>query len=208
MKIFLVIIILFLTGCSKTIYVDNEEEIENNSIVFIKKELSTSILIKKDGIYSLVELNNEDKIYDIELDFEINNLILLEDVITNIEYDYKYILEDSVLLNDIKISKSDKIEIDVEKNKFCVYDKDVSEFGDYSSCDFIYILNNEENVYIKLNNNMKVLFYNEYVNFSSKFLEHLYTTWIDSYIINDDVLTVLTIEGNDFIVKNVENDVD
>lgn len=208
MKIFLLIAIILLTGCSKTIYVDNQDEIEDNSIVIVKEKLSTSILIKKGGRYNLLELNNNDKIYNVDIDFEIDNLILLEDIITNIEYDNKYILKDIILLDDIKISKSDKIEIELKDNEFCIYDKNISEIGDYSSCDYIYILNNEEEVYIKLNNNMKVLFYNEYVNFSSKFLEHLYTTWIDSYIISEEEFTVLTIRGNDFVVKNVENDVD
>ena len=65
------------------------------------------------------------------------------------------------------------------------------------------ILNNEEEVYINLNDNMKVLFYNAYSNFSNKFLEHLYTTWIDTYIINKDNLTILELNDNDYIIKEI-----
>ena len=50
---------------------------------------------------------------------------------------------------------------------------------------------------------MKVLFYNAYSNFSNKFLEHLYTTWIDTYIINKDNLTILELNDNDYIIKEI-----
>lgn len=204
-KLYILVIIVLLTGCTKPIYVDNQDEIENNSIVFIRNNLSTSLLVYEDDKYSLIELENKDKIYTISINVSIDNLILVDDVLTTIDYENKYILLDDIILDDLKIEMNDKILIELNDNKVCIYDKNISLKGNFSMCDFIYILNNEENVYISLNNNMKVLFYNEHINFSSKFLEHLYTTWIDTYIINNNELTLLEINKEDYIVKNIDD---
>lgn len=204
-KLYILVIIVLLTGCTKPMYVDNQDEIENNSIVFIRNNLSTSLLVYEDDKYSLIELENKDKIYTISINVSIDNLILVDDVLTTIDYENKYILLDDIILDDLKIEMNDKILIELNDNKVCIYDKNISLKGNFSMCDFIYILNNEENVYISLNNNMKVLFYNEHINFSSKFLEHLYTTWIDTYIINNNELTLLEINKEDYIVKNIDD---
>lgn len=204
-KLYILVIIVLLTGCTKPMYVDNQDEIENNSIVFIRNNLSTSLLVYEDDKYSLIELENKDKIYTISINVSIDNLILVDDVLTTIDYENKYILLDDIILDDLKIEMNDKILIELNHNKVCIYDKNISLKGNFSMCDFIYILNNEENVYISLNNDMKVLFYNEHINFSSKFLEHLYTTWIDTYIINNNELTLLEINKEDYIVKNIDD---
>lgn len=204
-KLYILVIIVLLTGCTKPMYVDNQDEIENNSIVFIRNNLSTSLLVYEDDKYSLIELENKDKIYTISINVSIDNLILVDDVLTTIDYENKYILLDDIILDDLKIEMNDKILIELNDNKVCIYDKNISLKGNFSMCDFIYILNNEENVYISLNNDMKVLFYNEHINFSSKFLEHLYTTWIDTYIINNNELTLLEINKEDYIVKNIDD---
>lgn len=204
-KLYILVIIVLLTGCTKPMYVDNQDEIENNSIIFIRNNLSTSLLVYEDDKYSLIELENKDKIYTISINVSIDNLILVDDVLTTIDYENKYILLDDIILDDLKIEMNDKILIELNDNKVCIYDKNISLKGNFSMCDFIYILNNEENVYISLNNDMKVLFYNEHINFSSKFLEHLYTTWIDTYIINNNELTLLEINKEDYIVKNIDD---
>lgn len=204
-RLYILVIIILLTGCTKSIYVDNQDEIENNSIIFIRNDLSTSLLIYEDDKYSLIELENKDKIYTISINVSIDNLILVDDVLTTIDYENKYILLDNIILDDLKIEKDDKVLIELNDNKVCIYDKNISLKGNFSMCDFVYILNNEEEVYISLNNDMKVLFYNEHINFSSKFLEHLYTTWIDTYIINNNELTLLEIKEEDYVVKNIDD---
>lgn len=204
-RLYILVIIILLTGCTKSIYVDNQYEIENNSIIFIRNDLSTSLLIYEDDKYSLIELENKDKIYTISINVSVDNLILVDDVLTTIDYENKYILLDNIILDDLKIEKDDKVLIELNDNKVCIYDKNISLKGNFSMCDFVYILNNEEEVYISLNNDMKVLFYNEHINFSSKFLEHLYTTWIDTYIINNNELTLLEIKEEDYVVKNIDD---
>lgn len=204
-KLYILVIIVLLTGCTKSIYVDNQDEIENNSIIFIRNDLSTSLLIYEDDKYSLIELENKDKIYTISINVSVDNLILVDDVLTTIDYENKYILLEDIILDDLKIEKNDKVLIELNDNKVCIYNKYISLKGNFSMCDFVYILNNEENVYISLNNDMKVLFYNEHIKFSSKFLEHLYTTWIDTYIINKNELTLLNINEEDYIVKNIDD---
>ena len=61
--------------------------------------------------------------------------------------------------------------------------------------------NHNKDINIKLNDDMSVLFYNEYSDFSLKFLEHLYTTWIDTYIIRENEFTSLILLDDDFSVK-------
>lgn len=184
-------------------YINGDNIIENNSILFIKNDVSTSLLFTLDNKSTLVELENNDKIYTNEIN-KVDNLILLDNIITDIEYENRYVLDgSSIMVDGLKISKIDKLLFEFGDINFCVYDKNISINGDYSNCDYIYILNNEENVFIRLNDNMQALFYNEQIDFSNEFMEHLYTTWIDTYIINKDNLTILELKYNDYIIKEI-----
>ena len=202
LKKILIILILLLLGC-KSMYINGDNIIENNSILFIKNDVSTSLLFTLDNKSTLVELENNDKIYTNEIN-KVDNLILLDNIITDIEYENRYVLDgSSIMVDGLKISKIDKLLFEFGDINFCVYDKNISINGDYSYCDYIYILNNEENVFIRLNDNMQALFYNEQIDFSNKFMEHLYTTWIDTYMISSSNITKLKIEKDDYLVTNI-----
>ena len=199
--LFLIVIIL-LTGCTeKTEPVNYEVKINDNSVIFYKD----SVIIYHNNKFLLfmlkdteLDINKYSNVIN-KIDYLLTNKILKNDI----EAVEKYRFDKNIEINGIQIFIENKIKIVLNGNNICIYDKDISNSGNYSLCDYIYILNNEEEVYINLNDNMKVLFYNAYSNFSNRFLEHLYTTWIDTYIINKDNLTILELNDNDYIIKEI-----
>ena len=187
--IIFICLVVFLFG--SVIYIVNRN---NNYLNNILEDIKNNSEIKEDIIYYNKYSNVINKI-----DYLLTNKIVSNDI----EAVEKYRFDKNIEVNDIEIFIENKIKIVLNGNNICIYDKDISDSGNYSLCDYIYILNNEEEVYIDLNDNMKVLFYNAYSNFSNKFLEHLYTTWIDTYIINKDNLTILELKDNDYIIKEI-----
>ena len=197
-------VIILLTGCTnKTETVNYEDTINNDSVIFY----NNSIIIYHNNKFLLYMLKdaelNINKYNNVinKIDYLLTNKIVSNDIDAKNKYRFDKYIE----INDIEIFIENKIKISLKGNNICIYDKDISMSGNYSLCDYIYILNNEEEVYIDLNDNMKVLFYNSYSNFSNKFLEHLYTTWIDTYIINKDNLTILELKDDDYIIKEISN---
>lgn len=203
MKKIIFLTFLFLTACTKTITVNNYNNIEKNTVYFIKKDNSTSLLIYNNNKTTLIQLENKEKIYT-NNNLKINNLILLNNIITNIDYDNKYILKKNMNINNIDIIKTDKLIININNYNLCIYDKNININGDYTKCDFIYILNNESEINIKLSNKTKAIFYNEYKTFQSSFLEKIYISWIDTYAISTNNITKLTLEDN-YNIENVSN---
>lgn len=199
MKKIFTICLFLLTGCTNTIPVFNND-INTPTITFIKKELSTSLLIYNNNETTLIELENKDKIFTSDK-IKINNLVLQNSIMTDIDYDNKYILTNNLKINDILIEKTDKLLININNNNLCIYDVNINESGNYELCDYIYILNNEDKVFIKLNENNKVLFYNEHKMFSSNFLEQIYITWIDTNIISKNTITKLILDKEYKIIK-------
>lgn len=205
-KFLLLIFILILSGCQTDIEVSNyTDDIVNNSIIFYNSNNINSVIIYSNNKYILyilngnkINLNNYYKILP-RIDYIIsrNNINLDKKVIDT------YRIYQSIKLNDITVTIDDKIEINLNNENICIYDKNISELGDYSLCNYIYILNNEKDVYINLNDNMKVLFYNEYSKFSNKFLEHLYTTWIDTYTVTKDTLIILELSDSDYNIREI-----
>ena len=194
-KIVFITILILTTACTKTQTVTTTNAIPNNTILFLKNNLSTSLVIYNNNKTTLIELENKDKIFTTNK-LKINNLILQSNIITDINYDKKYILTNKLIVNDIVIEKKDKLQISINNNNLCIYDMNINTTGDYKICDFIYILNNEENIYLNLTEKTKILFYNEYKTFSSKFLEHIYITWIDTYTISNNKITKLELDNN------------
>jgi len=205
-KYVMLLCIFFLVGCSNEIEVNEYmNEIKDNSVIFYNTNNINSVIIRSNGKYILYVLNgnkiNLDYYYKFlpKIDYVIsNNEIILNDNEINIYKIYK-----QLKLHDVIINVNDKIKINIDNNNVCIYDKNISQYGDYSECGYIYILNNENNVYITLDDDMNVLFYNEYSKFSNKFLEHLFTTWVDTYTISKDKLIILELES-DYDIKEID----
>ena len=196
--IYIIVIIFLLTSCSyNTEYVSySSDHIPNNSIRFIRTNNETSILINKDDIYYLLLLN-EENIDDIEVDY----LIKYKNIKTNIEYEEEYLLEDSITINNIEFSVNNKIEINMNDNKTCIYIKEIDR-NEYEECNFIYIYNPDKNFYITLKNDLLGLIYNSYTKFNYRFLHHLATVWIETYTIDNNTYTTLTIYEENFEVTS------
>lgn len=197
-KIYFIVVIFLL--CSCTYYVVNEIEdydyIPNNSIRFIRTEDETSILINKDNIYYLLLLNKQN------INMEVDYLIKYKNMDTDIECNEEYILYDDMVIDNIEFKINNKIEIVLNDNNICIYIKELDK-DDYSECDFIYLYNPDNNIYITLNSELLGLFYHSYTKFNYKFLYHMGTVWIDSFTIDMLSYITITIKDNDFqIVSN------
>jgi len=207
-KFLLLLVVLFLSGCQKNIEVTNyTNDFQDNSIIFYNTNNISSVIIYSNSKYILYILDgdeiNIDNFYKLlpKIDYIIskNNINIDKSVINT------YKIYQSIKLNNVSITMHDKIEININDTNICIYDKNVSETGDYRLCTYIYILNNEKNIYINLNDDMNVLFYNEYSKFSNRFLERLYTTWVDTYIVPKNILVVLELLPNNYNIREIKS---
>lgn len=196
--IYLIVIIFLLTSCSiQTTYISyNNDYIPNNSIRFIRTNSETSILINKEYIYYLLLLN-KDNINDIKVDY----LIKYKDLETNIDSEEEYILGDSITINNIEFEINNKIEIEMDECNICIYIKELDR-DDYSDCNFIYLYNPDKNFYITLNSDLLGLMYHSYTKFNYRFLNHLATVWIETYTIDIDTYTTISINDDEFEVTS------
>ena len=204
MKKYLVImLLLFLTGCHEQTTFSEKLPFEDNSITFFKQDKNISLLINTNNKTTLLILASYNETYEDETlnQVAINNLVTKDNYITNLDYENKYQLDSTLKLDNLIIAVTDKITINLNNYLFCIYDASLDQ-DNYKTCDFIYLLNSNKNLNITLNKNMKALFYNEYSTFSNHFLEHLYTTWVDTYIISSNELISLVLMDKDYIVKN------
>ena len=187
--IYIIVIVFLLIGCTdNTEYVSYIEYTPNNSIRFIRRENDTSILINKDETNYLLLLGN-DNINDIE----VNYLIKYKNINTNIKFEEEYILSDDITINDIEFDINNKIEIKVDEYNICIYIKELDE-DDYSSCNFIYLYNPDKNFYITLNSDLLGLMYHSFTKFNYRFLHHLATVWIETYTIDNNSYTTISLE--------------
>ena len=191
---YLIVIIFLLTSCSySSEYVSyTSDYIPNNSIRFIRTDIDTSVLINKDNVYYLLLLN-EENINDIEVDY----IIKYKDIDININTDEEYLLKDNITINNIEFNINNKIEINLNEYKICIYLKELS-IDDFEECNFIYLYNPDKNFYITLNNDILGLIYNSYTKFNYRFMHHLATVWIETY----------TIDKNTYLTINLEDDIE
>ena len=187
------VIVFLLTSCSNNIeYVSyTGDYIPNNSIRFIRTDIDTSILINKDNIYYLLLLNKEN-INDIDVDY----IVKYKNIKTNINAKEEYLLEDNIIINNIEFDINNKIEIDLNDYRICIYLKELND-DDFEDCNFIYLYNPDKNFYITLNSDLLGLIYNSYTKFNYRFMHHLATVWIEMYTIDKN--TYLTINFDDDI---------
>jgi len=148
--IYLMVIVFLLTSCSNNIeYVSyTGDYIPNNSIRFIRTDIDTSILINKDNIYYLLLLNKEN-INDIDVDY----IVKYKNIKTNINAKEEYLLEDNIIINNIEFDINNKIEIDLNDYRICIYLKELND-DDFEDCNFIYLYNPDKNFYITLNSDL------------------------------------------------------
>lgn len=196
-KIYFIVVIFLL--CSCTYHAVNEDEdydyIPDNSIRFIRTEDDTSILINKDNIYYLLLLNRQN------VNMEVDYLIKYKNIDTDIECNEEYMLYNDMVIDNMEFKINNKIEIVLNDNNICIYIKELDK-DDYSECDFIYLYNPDNNLYITLNSELLGLFYHSYTKFNYKFLHHMGTVWIDSFTIDMLSYTTITIKDNDFQITS------
>lgn len=115
---------------------------------------------------------------------------------------YKYFTKDvdnilymdkinDMVIDGVNIDVDDYVSINMMDKSFCLYNDKVSNGVDYSECNYIYIINNSRKVYFKLNDDMNAIFYNEYSKFSNRFLEEMFSSWIDTYTVNSKEFIVI-----------------
>lgn len=80
--------------------------------------------------------------------------------------------------------KEDLINIQLKDHNFCIYDD--GKNGDFSECDFVYMLNFSKEM--DLSDDIQLLFLEE--NGNADLLKNLYEKWIDSYFVHNQYITV------------------
>ena len=162
-------------------------EIDNNSLVILKDNDDISLLIKESDKFSLFVIKGNISKYK-NFTEDVDNILYMDKV-------------NDMLIDGVNIDVDDYVSINMMDKSFCLYNDKVSSDADYSECNYIYIINNSRKVYFKLNDDMNAIFYNEYSKFSNKFLEVLFSSWIDTYTVNSKEFIVIDF-NYDYEIKN------
>ena len=162
-------------------------EIDNNSLVILKDNDDISLLIKESDKFSLFVIDGKSNRYKY-FTKDIDNVIYMDKV-------------SDMVIDGVNIEIDDYISINMMDKSFCLYNDKVSNDVDYSDCNYIYIINNSRKVYFKLNDDMNAIFYNKYSKFSNKFLEEMFSSWVDTYTVNSKEFIVIDF-NYDYEIKN------
>ena len=194
-KWFCFFFLLMLGGCNDREMVDT---FDNDD--------SYHFYISKSGIYEDDANSNFLLLFDkgLVMDNRVDYLVLLEDMDIDIDYKDKYILRDELVLDGVEIYIDNMIGISFDNYLFCVYGDEWYYKDDFGKCDFIYILNGEDDVDISFSDRVKVLFYNEYSEFKTSFLEKMFASWLDTYIVSSDSVISLVISDDGYEVNTLE----
>lgn len=194
-KWFCFLALLMLGGCNDREMVDT---FDNDD--------SYQFYISKSGIYEDDTNSNFLLLFDkgLVMDNRVDYLVLLEDRDIGIDYKDKYILRDKLVLDGVEIYIDNMIGISFDNYLFCVYGDEWYYKDDFGKCDFIYILNGEDDVNISFSDRVKVLFYNEYSEFKTSFLEKMFASWLDTYIVSSDSVISLVISDDGYEVNTLE----
>lgn len=177
------------------------------AIIFLSSDNYKSVLLKDNSMNSLLifdidnskNLNkNLNKFIDTKLDY----LFVTEDF--QIDFDIDYSIKDSLNnntnINDYIINTNDNIIIISNNNyNLCIYD--IGSNDNIDGCNFIYFLN--MNYQINLNENLKAIFYEKYIE--NKFKENTYIKWIDNYDMTDDVYHILKLSPTSYDIITIPN---
>lgn len=194
-KWFCFLALLMLGGCNDREMVDT---FDNDD--------SYHFYISKSGIYEDDANSNFLLLFDkgLVMDKKVDYLVLLEDMDIDIDYKDKYILRDKLVLDGVEIYIDNMIGISFDNYLFCIYRDEWYYKDDFGKCDFIYILNGEDDVNISFSDRVKVLFYNEYSEFKTSFLEKMFASWLDTYIVSSDSVISLVISDDGYEVNTLE----
>lgn len=205
-KILLILVVFFLlTGCLKTnqTFEDNIV-INNNSIVILKEDDNISLLLKQENNYILFNLTNIKNILQLsKITDAVDYLIQRENYFSTINYNYKYILKDKIKINEIEFIKSKLLMIKIANETFCIYDQKETLTQNAKECSYILLLNYNNKTNLIINDNTKLIIYNQSHEINNIFLESIYAKWIDLYGISDKEITIITFDENNYRLETI-----
>ena len=201
-KILSLFIILLLTKSTTHIIIPavNDSQIPINSIIFINDKLNHYLLIKYQDKYDLIIVSptKSDLSKVKKITTKIDKIYLYQNQIVDISYNKKYLLNKNQIIDNIEY-KNQILTININNQKFCLYKHSSSTV----SCNFVYIEDNNKDIFIKLNDKIDVLFFHLQKHFSNLFIEEIYSNWLDTYSLTDNNYTILTLQDT-YAIFNIK----
>lgn len=201
-KILSLFIILLLTKSTTHIIIPavNDSQIPINSIIFINDKLNHYLLIKYQDKYDLIIVSptKSDLSKVKKITTKIDKIYLYQNQIVDISYNKKYLLNKNQIIDNIEY-KNQILTISINNQKFCLYKHSSSTV----SCNFVYIEDNNKDIFIKLNDKIDVLFFHLQKHFSNLFIEEIYSNWLDTYSLTDNNYIILTIQDT-YAIFNIK----
>lgn len=201
-KILSLFIILLLTKSTTHIIIPavNDSQIPINSIIFINDKLDHYLLIKCQDKYDLIIVSptKSDLSKVKKITTKIDKIYLYQNQIVDISYNKKYLLNKNQIIDNIEY-QNQILTININNQKFCLYKHSSSTV----SCNFVYIEDNNKDIFIKLNEKIDVLFFHHQKHFSNLFIEEIYSNWLDTYSLTDNNYTILTLQDT-YAIFNIK----
>lgn len=201
-KILSLFIILLLTKSTTHIIIPavNDSQIPINSIIFINDKLDHYLLIKYQDKYDLIIVSptKSDLSKVKKITTKIDKIYLYQNQIVDISYNKKYLLNKNQIIDNIEY-QNQTLTININNQKFCLYKHSSSTV----SCNFVYIEDNNKDIFIKLNDKIDVLFFHLQKHFSNLFIEEIYSNWLDTYSLTDNNYTILTLQDT-YAIFNIK----
>ena len=201
-KILSLFMILLLTKSTTHIIIPavNNWQIPINSIIFINDKLDHYLLIKYQDKYDLIIVSptKSDLSKVKKITTKIDKIYLYQNQIVDISYNKKYLLNKNQIIDNIEY-KNQILTISINNQKFCLYKRSSSTV----SCNFVYIEDNNKDIFIKLNDKIDVLFFHLQKHFSNLFIEEIYSNWLDTYSLTDNNYTILTLQDT-YAIFNIK----
>lgn len=201
-KILSLFIILLLTKSTTHIIIPavNDSQIPINSIIFINDKLNHYLLIKYQDKYDLIIVSptKSDLSKVKKITTKIDKIYLYQNQIVDISYNKKYLLNKNQIIDNIEY-KNQILTISINNQKFCLYKRSSSTV----SCNFVYIEDNNKDIFIKLNDKIDILFFHLQKHFSNLFIEEIYSNWLDTYSLTDNNYTILTLQDT-YAIFNIK----
>lgn len=201
-KILSLFMILLLTKSTTHIIIPavNNSQIPINSIIFINDKLDHYLLIKYQDKYDLIIVSptKSDLSKVKKITTKIDKIYLYQNQIVDISYNKKYLLNKNQIIDNIEY-KNQILTISINNQKFCLYKRSSSTV----SCNFVYIEDNNKDIFIKLNDKIDILFFHLQKHFSNLFIEEIYSNWLDTYSLTDNNYTILTLQDT-YAIFNIK----
>lgn len=201
-KILSLFIILLLTKSTTHIIIPavNDSQIPINSIIFINDKLDHYLLIKYQDKYDLIIVSptKSDLSKVKKITTKIDKIYLYQNQIVDISYNKKYLLNKNQIIDNIEY-QNQILTININNQKFCLYKRSSSTV----SCNFVYIEDNNKDIFIKLNDKIDILFFHLQKHFSNLFIEEIYSNWLDTYSLTDNNYTILTLQDT-YAIFNIK----